>query len=139
MDIEEFGRGAVAALLTDQVNDKVGLAYKADWVVVFVTAVLTVVTDSWLRWLALFFCLLALGFLLFVDITKRFAKATISRIAPPVDIAPARTQFDVAVAEADLPTGPVRFLRLMWRLRKGFGPEVDRLIAVVSRLRSELE
>jgi hypothetical protein len=139
VDIEEFGRGVAAALLTDQVSDKAGLAYKVGVVAVALTAVSTVVTDSWLRWLALLFCLFALGFVLLVFITKRFATATISRIAPPVDIASARTQFDVAVAEADIPTGPVGFLRLMWRLRKGVGPEVDRLIAVVNQLRSEPE
>jgi len=139
MDIEEFGRGVAAALLTDQVSDKAGFAYKVGVVAVALTAVSTVVTDSWLRWLALLFCLFALGFVLFVFITKRFATATISRIAPPVDIASARTQFDVAVAEADIPTGPVGFLRLMWRLRRGVGPEVDRLIAVVNQLRSEPE
>lgn len=43
-------------------------------------------------------------------------------------------RFSTAVEEADLPTGPASLLRLIWRLRKGVGPEIERLVGVVDDL-----
>ena len=139
MDVDDFAKGVVAALLTDQVDDKTGLATKAGLVVLVVAGLVVVLADSWLRWLAVVVLLLTLGFLLLVFLSKRLAKAVINRFASPVDMAGARERFETAVAEADIPTGPTSLLRLVWRLRRGVGPEIDRLTAVVQKLRTDLD
>jgi hypothetical protein len=138
MDVDDIAKGVVAALLTDQVDDKTGLATKVGLVVLVVSGIGLFVMDGWLRWLAVVVVLLALAFVLFVFISKRLAKAMINRFASPADIGDVRANFDTAIAEAGIPTGPTSFLRMLWRLRKGVGPEIDRLTSVVNRLRREL-
>lgn len=138
MDLDDFAKGAVASLLTDQVDAKAGFASKVALVVVAVSVVVAVLADGWIRWLVIFVLLLGLALLVFVFITKRLAVGIINRLAPPVDLANARQTFGTAIAEADVPTGPIGLLRLVWRLRKGVGPEIERLGEVVTRLRSEL-
>ncbi len=137
MDIDDIGRGVVAGVLVGQVDDKTGLAFRMGLIAAAGSLAIAVLVDNWLRWLAVLVFLLALGFLLAVFISKRLAKATISRIAPPAKIDAA--QFATAYEEADLPTGPMALLRLIWRLRKGVGPEIDRLAIVVNGLRSDLD
>ena len=139
MDIDDFGRGVAAALLTDQVNAKTGLAFKVSTLILLGAIILTVVTDSWLRWPILLVAFVVAAFIAVVWASKRFAVATISRIAPPMDITSARSRFDVALAEADLPTGPVPFLRMLWRLRKGVASEFDRLVEIVKHLSTGLD
>ena len=139
MELDDFAKGAVASLLSDVVGDKTGLAYRVGWVGTALALLGSIFLDGWWRALAIVVLLLFLAALVFVFITKRLATAVINRIAPPVDLANARQHFDTAIAEADLPTGPVGFLKLVWRLRKGIGPEVERLGAVVTRLKSELD
>lgn len=139
MEIDGFVKGVVAALLTDQVDGKAGLAAKVGWIGAALAALGVVFGDGWLRGLAVLVLLVCLAFLVFVYVSRRFAKAIINRFAPPVEMSQVRANFDAAVAEADLPTGPVSLLRLVWRLRKGVGPEVDRLLGVVSRLRDDLD
>lgn len=139
MDLDEFAKGAVASLLSDQVADKTGVVTKVSLVVVLGAAATAFFVDGAIRWLAVFVALVGLALVLFAFVSKRLALGIINRLAPPVDLGGARQQFDTAIAEADLPTGPVAFLRLIWRLRKGVGPEVERLGAVVTRLRSDLD
>ncbi|MDX2343719.1 MAG: hypothetical protein QNL12_08330 [Acidimicrobiia bacterium] len=139
MDLDDFARGAVASLLTDQVDAKTGLVTKVTLAVVVAAVVAAVAIDGVIRWLAMVVIVLGLALALFVFISKRLALGIINRLAPAVDLAGSRQQFDSAIAEADLPMGPVGFLRLIWRLRKGVGPEVERLGAVVTRLKSELD
>lgn len=139
MDLDDFARGAVASLLADQVDAKTGFVSKVGLGIVLAAAVVAVATAGVVRWLAVFVLLVGLALVLFVFVSKRLAMGIINRLAPPVDLANARQGFDAAIAEADLPTGPVAFLRLMWRLRKGVGPEVERLGAVVTRLRTDLD
>jgi hypothetical protein len=138
MDVDDFVSGVVAALLTDQVDEKTGLAFKVGWVAAAVALLATILTGGWLRAFALIGLLLTLAFLVFVFVSKRIARAVIGRLAPPADISNARANFETAVAEADIPTGPTSLLRLVWRLRKGIGPEVERLAAVVNRMRADL-
>lgn len=83
MDIDDIGRGVVAGVLVGQVDDKTGIAYRMGLTAAAGSLVIAVLVDNWLRWLAVLTFLLALGFLLAVFISKRLAKATISRIAPP--------------------------------------------------------
>ena len=134
MDLDSV-KGVVSALLTDQVDDKTGLAAKIGWIVFAACAVFAVAADGWLRGLGVFVALLSLLFLAFVSVTKGLAKGIINRFAPPADVGDVRQQFSTAIDEADLPTGPAGFMRLIWRLRKGVGPEVERLAAVVGGLR----
>lgn len=139
MDLDDFAKGAVAALLTDQVNAKTGLAYKVGWLVTGLAIIGTIAAGGWLRWLAVVVVVVGLGFLFFVFVTKRLAGGLINRLAPPADLSDARQHFDAAIAEADIPTDPLGFLRMVWRLRKGVGPEIERLGAVVTRLRGRLD
>ena len=137
MDVDDIVKGVVAALLTDQIDDKTGLATKVGLLVVVIAGIAGFAADGWLRWLGVVVVLVALAFLAFVYVSKRLAKAMIGRFAPPADIDDVRANFDTAIAEADIPTGPASFLRMIWRLRKGVGPEIDRLAGVVNRLRGE--
>ena len=139
MDADDFVKGVAAALLNDQLDNKTDLAYKATGVVAAIGVVAAVVGDGWVRWLAVLVVILTLAVIVFVFVTKRLARGVINRFAPPVAIGDARAQFETAVAEADIPTGPASFMRLVWRLRKGVGPEVERLTGVVNRLRSDLD
>ena len=139
MDLDDFAKGAVASLLTDQVSDKTGLAYRVTGVVALLALAGVIFLDGWLRWLLVFVLLVGLGLLAFVFLTKRLAMGLINRIGPPVDLADSREHFEVAIAEADIPTGPAGFLRLIWRLRKGVGPEIERLGEVVTRLKAQLD
>lgn len=139
VELDDFAKGAVASLLTDQVNDKTGLAYKVAGVFAALSLIGVILLDGWLRWLILFALLVGLALLAFVFVTKRLAMGLISRIAPPVDLANSRQHFDAAISEADLPTGPIGFLRLIWRLRKGAGPEIERLGDVVTKLKAQLD
>ena len=138
MDLDDFAKGAVAALLTDQVDAKTGLANRVGAVVAVLALLGAIFLDGFLRGFSIFVLLVALAFLAFVFLSKRFAKVLINRLAPPADLADARLHFEAAVEEAEIPTGPVGFLKLIWRLRKGIGPEVERLGAVVSRLKDNL-
>lgn len=139
MDLDDFAKGAVASLLTDQVEAKTGLATKITLAVAFAALVIAVLAGGFFRWLAVFVLVIAVALFLFVFVSKRLATGIINRLAPPMDLANSRQHFDTAIAEADIPTGPVAFLRLIWRLRKGVGPELERLGAVVIRLRSDLD
>ena len=136
MDIDDFVKGVVSSLLTNLVGEKTSLAYKVGWISFASCLAGAVFLDGWLRALVVIVALLSLGLLVFVFLSKRLALGIINRFAPPVEIGDARVQFESAVAEADLPTGPASFLRLVWRLRKGVGPEVERLAGVVEQLRS---
>jgi hypothetical protein len=139
MELDEFAKGAVGSLLTDLVRAKTGLAYKVAVVIAALAFVGALIADGWLRWIAVLLLLVGLAFLVFVFVTKRIAMALINRMAPPADLANVRQHFDAAIEQADIPTGPVGFLRLMWRLRQGVGPEIERLGAVVARLQGQLD
>jgi hypothetical protein len=138
MEVDDIAKGVVSALLTDQIDDKTGLATKVGVVLLVVSIIAAIAFDGWLRWLAVVVVLLVLAFLLFVFLSKRLAKAVVNRFAPPADIGDVRANFQTAIAEADVPTGPASFLRMVWRLRKGVGPEIERLTTVVNRLREGL-
>lgn len=139
MDLDNFVKGAVAALLTDQVAAKTGPVTKITLAVAAASLVVAVLADAFFRWLAVFVILVALALVVFVFVSKRVAIGIINRLAPPIDLTNSRQHFDTAIAEADIPTGPVGFLRFIWRLRRGVGPELERLGVVVSRLRSGLD
>ena len=139
MDLDDFAKGAIAALLNGQVDAKTGLASKIGWVATGVALVGAFFAEGWLRWLAVLVVAVGLAALLFVFVTKRLAKGLINRLAPPADLSNARQGFDTAIVEADIPTDPLGFLRMIWRLRKGVGPEIERLGAVVTRLRGRLD
>ncbi len=139
MELDDFAKGAVASLLADQVDDKTGLAYKVAGLVSALALLGVIFIDGWLRWLLVFLLLIGLAALMFVYLTKRLAMGLINRIAPPVDLANSREHFQAAIDEADIPTSPAGFLRMIWRLRKGIGPEVERLGEVVTRLKSQLD
>ncbi len=139
MDLDDFAKGAAASLLTDQVNARTGLAYKVAGAFVVLALIGVLLIDGWLRWLTMLVLLAGLAALAIVFLAKRLATSLIGRLASPVDLADSRQYFNAAIAEADLPTGPIGLLRLIWRLRKGVGPEVKRLGEVISRLKSELE
>lgn len=120
-------------------NEKTGLAYKVAGGFAALGLVGMMMLDG--IWSGLSFALLmiALGALAFVFLSKRLALRLVARIAPPSELAEIGEHLDVAVAEADLPTGPMAFIRLVWRLRKGIGPEVERLGEVVARLEERLD
>lgn len=135
MDTDDFVKGVVAAVLTDQVDDKAGLASNVGWLVLAAAVPAAVFAHGWVRFVGILVAVLTVAFLVFVFVSKYVTKAVIGRFATPVE--GARERFSAAVDEADLPTGPVAFLRMVWRLRNGVGPEVERLEAVVDRLRTE--
>ena len=138
MQITEVAKGVVAALLTDLVKSKTSLASQVLGAIAVLGVLGVVLLSGFWRALAVVVLVLCLGGLVFVFLSRRMALGMVARIAPPTELSGVRGHFDAALAEADLPTGPAGFLRLIWRLRKGVGPEVERLGEVVARLQQEL-
>ena len=138
MELDDVAKGAVAAVLTDQVETKTGFAYKVAGAVSVVALVGAFLIDGWLRWLIILVLLAGLAGLGFLFVSKRLALRLINRLAPPADLSSIRHKIDGAIAEANLPTGPVGFLKMIWRLRKGVGPEIERLGSVIARFKSDL-
>lgn len=120
-------------------NEKTGLAYKVAGGLALVGLVGVVALDGAWRGMSIALFVIGLIALAFVALSRWLALRLITRFAPPSRRADVGEHFDAAVAEADLPTGPMAFLRLVWRLRKGISPEVERLGAVVVRLQKRLD
>lgn len=139
MQLDDFARGAVASLMADQVRQKTGFAYTASGGLAVLALLGTVFLGGWWRALAIVLVLMGLAALGFVFLTKRVALVVVNRLGPPADLGGAREYFAAAIEEADVPTGPVGFLRLIWRLRRGVGPELERLGVVVSKLKGQLD
>ena len=139
VDLDDLARGLVSGVLTEQVSargkgvQKVGLAAGA------LALIVAVIASGWLRWLLVFVALVAVGIAIAAWVARKLAVRAIHRFAEPKDLAQHRSAISAAIDDADLPTGPIAVLGLLWRLRKGVGPEVDRVRAIVSRLKTQLD
>lgn len=98
-------------------------------------------TDGFARWLFLVVAVLSLFAAVAIWITGTVALWMVRRVVSSNqrDLSDAGEAVDDAVAEPDLPTGPMSVLRLVWRLRRGVDDEVARVRAVGDELRERLD
>ena len=113
----------------------------AVWVASVVLLVLAVVLDGGWRWLAAVLCVAAIVATLATFVVGTMALVLVRRVVSTEqrDLSDAGDAVDRAVEELDLPTGPVSALRLLWRLRKGVGEEVDRVTEIGQELIDRLD
>lgn len=139
MDAEDLARGLVAGVLVDTVEGR-GRSMSRTAAVIGVLALIAVfVLDGAWRGLMVVIVLLALLAAAVTFLVRKVAVAAIHRIGTPGDFGEHRAAIDQAIDDADLPTGPIATAKFAWRLRKGAGAETDRLLAIVGRLRTELD
>lgn len=139
MDAENLARGLVAGVLVDTVEVRGRSMARGALVIAVLGLVAAVLLDGGWRWFFVVAVLGALGAAVLVSIIRRLSVAMIHRIGTPEDFGDHRAAIDRAVDDADLPTGPVAAVRFAWRLRKDAGAETERLTAIVTALRNELD
>jgi hypothetical protein len=131
---DAVARGIVSAVLTNQIEQR-GIVVQRVLAGGSIASMLAwLLIDGWTRWLVTPVAVLCIAgfFLLFV--ARRMLLAATARIAPPGDLRHLGGAADVALAEADLPSSPLAAARMVWRLRRGVGPELARLRAVLDAL-----
>lgn len=138
VDVKDLARGLVAGLLMETVEARGRLAARVAVIVAVLAVVGAVVADGGLRIVLVILGLIALAVAAISVLLRRLVVAAIRRIGQPRRLDAHRAAIDRAIEQAELPTGPVSALKTAWRLRKGVGPEVDRLHGIVDRLTTEL-
>lgn len=133
-----LGRGLVAGMLERQVRERGSFVR---WIGVGIMVVGLIAAVGWggfVRGLGITLVLVGLIVVLLVMLVRTMALAAINKFATPTSLAEKREVIDRAMGRADLPTGPISIVRFLVRLRKGVGPEVARLDAVLDDLRADL-
>jgi hypothetical protein len=138
VDVKDLARGLVAGLLMETVEARGRLAARVATAVAVLAVIGAVVADGGLRILLVALAALALVVAAVTVLLRRLVVAAIRRIGQPRRLDAHRAAIDRAIDQAELPTGPWTALKAAWRLRKGVGPEVDRLHGIVDRLTNEL-
>ncbi len=137
-DTMDLARGIVAGLVMETVEGRGRLAARVAFGIALLAGVGAVVGDGVLRLLLVAVAILAALIAVVTVVLRRLVVAAVGRIGTPADLRHHRTSIDRALERAELPTGPWTAFKMAWRLRKGVGPEVDRLHDIVSRLSTEL-
>ncbi len=135
----DLARGLIAGWMTDQINDRGNLPVKGGLAVAVIGLLVTIFASGWWRAPGVILLLVGLAVFLVVWLVQRAAKFAIARFATPQSLAGRQEEIQVAIDEMDLPTSPIAIVRFLGRIRKGPGPELDRIEAVVGRLTSKLE
>lgn len=135
----DLARGLISGWLTDQVNNRGDLPLKGGFALGLVGLVVAVFASGW--WRAPGVILFFIGLTVFgvVWLVQRAAKFAISRFATPRSLAGQHQEIQNAIDDMDLPTSPLAILRFLNRVRKGPGPELDRIQLVVGRLSDRLD
>lgn len=135
---DELARGLVAGMLERQVKARGSVARWAGIAIMVVGLLGAVLFGGFVRGLGITLVLVGLIIVLTVALIRALALGTIRKFATPRSIAEKRDEIDRAMERADLPMGPISVIRLLYRLRKGVGPEVERLDTIMDDLRDEL-
>lgn len=137
MEPIELGKSLVAGFAADLVRSKSKAVGVAAGVIATGSLILAALLDGGLAWLFGFVAIAALGVLLVTVIGRWLLLRAVKLVADPASDPQQRVK--AALEEADLPTGPVRVVRLLARLgRGGADDEIDRLRGVVTRLADDL-
>ena len=138
-DVDDLVIGLVAGSLIDQVRAKSRVVLTALGVVGVVAIAGLVAAPTWGKVVcALILAAVVVGVLL-AFVARRAIVALLDRGIDRTDLASHRDAVDRAVAELDIPSGPISMARLAWRLRRGTGDEVDRIKTVALRLQNDLD
>ena len=135
---DDVARGLVAGMLEKQVKLRGSFARWVGIAVLVVGLLSAVLFGGFVRGLGITMVLVGLIIILTVALIRALALGTIRKFATPQSIAEKRDEIDSAMEKADLPTGPITVIRFLYRLRKGVGPEVQRLDTIMHDLRDEL-
>ena len=141
MDAVELGRSLFAGVLARKISSTRQPLVIASGAASVVTLVLVLILDGGWRWLAVAAFVLAALATMTIWLVGTFALLLVRRVvsADQRDLSGAGDAVDQAVDELDLPTGPVSALRLLWRLRRGVGEEVDRVRDIGEELIARLD
>ena len=135
----DVAQGLIAGWMADQVDDRGKGAQRTGLIVAVVGLALAILVSGWWRGVGLFALFLGLAFFAAVWLARKAALYAITRFAAPRSLADSQDEIRGAIEEMDLPTSPLAIVRFLGRLRKGPGPEVDRVKSVVSRLENDLK
>lgn len=138
MDTDDIARGIISGALTDQVRRRGGGVIVGALVVAAAALVVAFATSGSLRVVSILVLLVSLAAAMIVTAVRWVAIRTIRTIGEPRGFDDHRATIDRALDDADLPTGPIAAMKFAWRLRKGPGPEFDRLGTITSKLAAEL-
>ncbi len=141
MDAVELGRSLFAGVLARKISSTRQPLVIAGAATSVVTLLLVLILDGGWRWLAVAGFVLAGLATVTIWLVGTFALLLVRRVvsADQRDLSGAGDAVDQAVDELDLPTGPVSALRLLWRLRRGVGEEVDRVRDIGEELIARLD
>ena len=141
MDAVELGRSLFAGVLARKISSTRQPLVIAGAAASVVTLLLVLLLDGGWRWLAVAGFVLAVAATVTIWLVGTFALLLVRRVvsADQRDLSGAGDAVDQAVDELDLPTGPVSALRLLWRLRRGVGEEVDRVRDIGEELIARLD
>ncbi len=134
----ELARGIVAGLVMETVEARGRLAARVAFAVAVLALVGAVLADGGVRLGLGVVAVIALFVAAATVVLRRLVVAVVGRIGAPADLRHHRAAISRAIETAELPTGPWTAFKMAWRLRRGVGPEVDRLHDIVSRLSTEL-
>lgn len=132
-------KSLVVGFVLDLIRDRTRIVILAGAFVAVVSVVLVIVLDGPVRWLAVLTVLLGIAMIVITWGARRLATAILSRFAPPELAEDQRDRVTAAIEEAGIPTGPLSGTRFAWRLRRGVGTEVDRVLDVARRLQADLD
>lgn len=134
----DLAQGLVAGWMSDQVKGRGTGVQRIGLLAGAIGLLLAVLADGWLRGIGLFLLFGGVVFFGAIWIVRWPALFVIRRFAEPASMADHRAEIEAAINEVDLPTSPLAIVRFLVRLRKGPGPELDRMKSVVSRLQTDL-
>jgi len=135
---DELGRGLVAGMLEKQISDRGSVGRWIGIGIMGAGGLMAIGFGGFMRGLGITLVLVGLIVVHVVALIRTMALGAIRRFAAPTSIAEKRAVIDHATERADLPTGPISIVRFLYRLRKGVGPELQRLDTILDDLRDEL-
>lgn len=135
----DLARGLISGWMIDQVNNRGDLPLKGGLAVGLAGLLLAVFASGWWRAPGVILLIIGLAVFFAVWLVQRVAKFAISRFATPRSLAGQHQEIQNAIDAMDLPTSPLAILRFLNRIKKGPGPELDRIQLVVRRLSDRLD
>lgn len=137
-DEVNLARGIVAGLVTEQVEARAKFVSLLGLGAAFIGLIGAFALDGVWRGLAILVVVVGLLAAFVVYLLRRLAVGAIGRFASPVSLGDKRELIAKAIDTADLPSGPITALRFLRRIRKGVGPEFERLRDILDELATGL-
>ena len=134
IDFDPLARAVVVRWLIDRATGWTSTPVRLVLATIALGAVASFMTSGWVRMIGLVIVTLGLLAGLLLLVIRRGLLALVGRMAAQQNFGAHQAQADDILDEADLPTTPFAVARFVLRLRKGVGPEVVRLRAVIEAL-----